>query len=81
LIYVTFRFELSFAIGAIVAGAARRADHRRHLLTDGDGELTLTMVGAVLTIAGYSINDTIVVFDRIREGLGARPEAARSSRS
>src|SRR5947209_787147 len=32
-------------------------------------ELTLTMVGAVLTIAGYSINDTIVVYDRIREGL------------
>ena len=35
-------------------------------------ELTLTMVGAVLTIAGYSINDTIVVFDRIRSGLRDR---------
>ena len=34
-------------------------------------ELTLTMVGAVLTIAGYSINDTIVVYDRIREGLAS----------
>jgi preprotein translocase SecF subunit len=33
------------------------------------GELSLVMVGAILTIAGYSINDTIVVFDRIREGL------------
>jgi preprotein translocase subunit SecF len=32
-------------------------------------ELSLTLVGAILTIAGYSINDTIVVFDRIREGL------------
>src|SRR5207237_9016592 len=34
-------------------------------------ELSLTMVGAVLTIAGYSINDTIVVYDRIREGLAS----------
>jgi SecD/SecF fusion protein len=33
------------------------------------GELSLVMVGAILTIAGYSINDTIVIFDRIREGL------------
>ena len=33
--------------------------------------LALVMVGAILTIAGYSINDTIVVFDRIREGLAA----------
>ena len=33
------------------------------------GELSLVMVGAILTIAGYSINDTIVVYDRIREGL------------
>ena len=70
LIYVTFRFELSFAVGAIVA-----------LLHDViitvvafsllGRELTLTMVGAVLTIAGYSINDTIVVYDRIREGLAS----------
>jgi SecD/SecF fusion protein len=68
LIYVTFRFELSFAVGGIVA-----------LLHDViitilmfallGRELTLAIVGAVLTIAGYSINDTIVVYDRIREGL------------
>jgi SecD/SecF fusion protein len=68
LIYVTFRFELSFAVGAIVAVL------HDVLITVGifsllGRELTLTMVGAVLTIAGYSINDTIVVFDRIREGL------------
>ncbi len=68
LIYVTMRFELSFAIGALVAllhdviitiGVFSLAGH----------ELTLVMVGAILTIAGYSINDTIVVYDRIREGL------------
>ena len=70
LIYVTFRFELSFAVGAIVALL------HDVLITIGmfallGRELTLTMVGAVLTIAGYSINDTIVVFDRIREGLAS----------
>jgi SecD/SecF fusion protein len=70
LIFVTFRFELSFAVGAIVALL------HDVLITVGvfsllSRELTLTMVGAVLTIAGYSINDTIVVYDRIREGLAS----------
>ncbi|HEV2840563.1 MAG TPA: protein translocase subunit SecD [Chthoniobacterales bacterium] len=70
LIYVTFRFELSFAIGSIVALL------HDVLITVGifsllGRELTLTMVGALLTIAGYSINDTIVVYDRIREGLAS----------
>jgi SecD/SecF fusion protein len=70
LIFVTFRFELSFAVGAIVALL------HDVIITVGmfsllGRELTLTMVGAVLTIAGYSINDTIVVFDRIREGLAS----------
>jgi SecD/SecF fusion protein len=70
LIFVTFRFELAFAVGAIVALL------HDVLITVGmfallGRELTLTMVGAVLTIAGYSINDTIVVYDRIREGLAS----------
>ncbi len=70
LLYVTLRFELSFAVGAIVALL------HDVLITVGifsllGRELTLTMVGAVLTIAGYSINDTIVVYDRIREGLAS----------
>src|SRR5438128_1422737 len=70
LIFVTFRFELSFAVGAIVALL------HDVFMTVGvfallGRELTLTMVGAVLTIAGYSINDTIVVYDRIREGLAS----------
>ncbi len=68
LIYVTLRFEFSFALGALVALL------HDVIITVGifalvGGELSLVMVGAVLTIAGYSINDTIVVFDRIREGL------------
>lgn len=70
LIFVTLRFELSFAVGAIVALL------HDVFITVGmfallGRELTLTMVGAVLTIAGYSINDTIVVYDRIREGLAS----------
>ena len=61
---------MSFAVGAIVALL------HDVLMTVGvfslmGRELTLTMVGAVLTIAGYSINDTIVVYDRIREGLAS----------
>ena len=68
LFYVTLRFEFSFAIGAVVALV------HDVIITVGifsliGGELSLVMVGAILTIAGYSINDTIVVFDRIREGL------------
>jgi SecD/SecF fusion protein len=70
LIFVTFRFELSFAIGAIIAVL------HDVIITVGvfsllGRELSLTMVGAILTIAGYSINDTIVVYDRIREGLAS----------
>ena len=68
LVYVTVRFEFSFALGALVALI--------HDVTITIGvfallgrELSLVTVGAVLTIAGYSVNDTIVVFDRIREGL------------
>lgn len=68
LVYVSLRFGLSFAIGALVALL------HDVIITVGlfsllGGELSLVMVGAILTIAGYSINDTIVVYDRIREGL------------
>ena len=67
-LYVTLQFEFSFALGAVVALL------HDIIITIGvfaliGGELSLVMVGAILTIAGYSINDTIVVFDRIREGL------------
>ncbi|MEK0446442.1 MAG: Protein translocase subunit SecD [Verrucomicrobiota bacterium] len=68
LVYVTLRFEFSFALGALVALL------HDVLITIGvfaflGRELSLVTVGAVLTIAGYSVNDTIVVFDRIREGI------------
>jgi SecD/SecF fusion protein len=68
LVYVAMRFELSFAIGAIVALL------HDLLITIGiyslaGREISLIFVGAILTIAGYSVNDKIVVFDRIREGI------------
>jgi preprotein translocase subunit SecF len=66
LIYITWRFEFIFALGAIVALA------HDVMITVGafsitDKEFTLPIVAAILTIIGYSLNDTIVVYDRIRE--------------
>lgn len=68
LIYVTFRFEFSFALASVVA-LLHDVVITLGIFSLIGGELSLVMVGAILTIAGYSINDTIVVFDRIREGL------------
>ncbi|MDX8393540.1 MAG: protein translocase subunit SecF [Mariprofundales bacterium] len=70
LIYVTMRFEFRFALGA---DAALLHDV---LIVLGvfailGKEFTLPVVAAVLTVIGYSLNDTIVVFDRIRENLDA----------
>ncbi len=68
LIYVTARFEFSFAIGAFVALLHDCAIAIGVVVLLGE-ELSLIHVGAILTIAGYSVNDTIIVFDRIRETL------------
>lgn len=68
LIYVTIRFEFSFAL-ATLAALLHDVIITLGLFSLIGGELSLVMVGAVLTIAGYSVNDTIVVFDRIRDGL------------
>jgi len=68
LIYIWFRFEWQFGLGAVIAlthdvvstiGVFSLIQH----------EFNLATVAAVLTIAGYSINDTVVVFDRVRENL------------
>ena len=67
-LYITFRFEFSFAMGAIIALVHDLVIVIGITVLCGK-ELNLILVGAFLTIAGYSINDTIVVFDRIREGL------------
>ena len=68
LLYIWFRFEWQFGIGAVVALV------HDVLATIGvfallGWEFNLSTVAAVLTIAGYSINDTVVVFDRVRENL------------
>lgn len=68
LIYIWFRFELQFGIGAVVAL------FHDVILTFGiigffGLEFSLTTVAAILTVIGYSMNDTVVVFDRLRENL------------
>ena len=71
LIYVTLRFEFAFALGAIAA-LFHDLIVVAGITTLLGQEVTLITVGAFLTIAGYSINDTIVVFDRVREGLATK---------
>jgi len=66
--YIALRFRPSFAAGAIVATAHDIAITVSMLGVFGY-DLTLNTVAAVLTIAGYSVNDTIVIFDRVRENL------------
>ena len=68
LIYVTWRFELRYAVGAIIALI------HDVIITVGifslfDKEFTLPIIAALLAIIGYSLNDTIVVYDRIRENI------------
>lgn len=67
-IYVTIRFEFNFAIAAIVA-LLHDAFFILAIFSLTQVEFNITIVAAVLTIVGYSINDTIVNFDRIRENI------------
>ena len=79
LLYVAFRFEWGYGVGAVVATI------HDVLMTIGlfvllgsagimvSGQFTAPMLAAILMIVGYSINDTIVVFDRIREELEMNP--------
>lgn len=69
MLYVAFRFDMRFAPGGVIAMI------HDALITFGilillRREITLTSVAAILTIVGYSINDTVVVYDRVRENLG-----------
>ena len=66
LIYIGIRFRFAFAIGAVVATFHDILVVLAFLMWFGY-DLTLNVVAAILTIAGYSVNDTIVVFDRVRE--------------
>jgi SecD/SecF fusion protein len=66
LIYITFRFELRYAVGAILA-LFHDAWMGITVLAVFYLEIDMSVIAALLTIIGYSINDTIVVFDRVRE--------------
>lgn len=72
IIYVSIRFEFPFAAGAVVAL------FHDVIIAVGvfcllGGQLSVSMLAAVLTIIGYSVNDTIVIFDRVRENLKLYP--------
>jgi len=74
LLYVAFRFEMGYGVGAIVAIV------HDLLMTIGifvlsGRQFTAPMVAGILMVVGYSINDTIVVFDRIREQLSLDPNS------
>ncbi len=68
LVYIAFRFEWIYGLGAVIAC------FHDTLITVGlfslfKEEITMTVIAALLTLVGYSMNDTIVIFDRIRENL------------
>jgi len=67
-IYISWRFELKFAIGA-VAALVHDVFVTVGIFSLLNIEFSLPVVAAILTLVGYSLNDTIVVFDRIRENL------------
>ncbi|MCK6535787.1 MAG: protein translocase subunit SecF [Polyangiaceae bacterium] len=67
--YIAFRFDLRFAPGAVFA-LVHDAVTVLGFLVLVRREVNLTTVAAILTIVGYSINDTVIVYDRVRENLG-----------
>lgn len=77
LVYIGFRFDFYFAPGAIIA-LIHDVLVAVGLFALFGLEVNLTVVAAILTIIGYSINDTIIVFDRIRENMPRMPRAAFS---
>jgi preprotein translocase subunit SecF len=68
LVYIALRFQLSFAVGA-VAATIHDLLVTVAFLTFFRYDLTLNVIAGLLTITGYSVNDTIVIFDRVRENM------------
>jgi len=68
LVYIALRFRFSFAVGAVIA-TLHDVIVTIAFLTFFGYELSLNVVAALLTITGYSVNDTIVIFDRVRENM------------
>jgi preprotein translocase subunit SecF len=75
LAYVTFRFNARFAPGAVVAVIHDLAITSGLLVMAGV-EFDLRILAAMLAILGYSLNDTIIIYDRIRENMALRTKAA-----
>jgi len=69
MIYIAFRFDLRFAPGSVLAMSHDALGTIGILIVLGK-EINLTTIAAVLTIVGYSVNDTVIVYDRVRENLG-----------
>ncbi|WP_072680017.1 protein translocase subunit SecF [Arcobacter sp. LA11] len=74
LVYVSFRFEWRFAVASIFA-LAHDVIIALGAISLFQVEVNLDILAAILTILGYSLNDTIIVFDRIREGVNTSKEA------
>jgi len=68
LAYIAMRFQFSFAVGAVVA-TVHDLLVTLTFLAIFEFDLTLNVIAGILTITGYSVNDTIVVFDRVRENM------------
>jgi preprotein translocase subunit SecF len=75
LLYIAFRYQFSFAVGTVIATMHDLLVVLTFLAFFGY-DLTLNVIAAILTVTGYSTNDTIVIFDRVRENLrGMRRDA------
>lgn len=68
LAYIAFRFQFSFAVGAVIA-TIHDLLVTLAFLAFFQYDLTLNVIAAILTVTGYSTNDTIVIFDRVRENM------------
>ena len=81
LAYIALRFRsVPFGVGAIVATRARHSSSRSGCWRCSGREFNLIVVAALLTLVGYSVNDTVVVYDRVRENLQDAEEGAARTR-
>ncbi len=73
-IYLAFRFELTYGVAAVIAVIHDVIVSAGLFIVFFHGQISLTIVAALMTIIGYSLNDTIVIFDRVRELRAMRPD-------
>jgi preprotein translocase subunit SecF len=75
LIYIAFRFEFAFGMGAVIALLHDLLFVLAFILVTGE-QVSLNVLAAILAVLGYSVNDTIVIFSRIRENLKKLPNVS-----